>query len=100
MDKKKKKPTTVAASTEHTSITRPPNARMIQNFHLVWLDGNIDEDNNDDCKNTITKLRETVNTVNTFTDINECIDFITDIKEEKTFIISSGEFGQTVVPVV
>jgi len=73
---------------------------MIQNFHLVWLDGNIDEDNNDDCRNTITKLREVINTVNTFIDVDECIDFINDIKEEKTFMITSGAFGQTTVPVV
>jgi tetratricopeptide (TPR) repeat protein len=73
---------------------------MIQNFHLVWLDGSIDEDNNDDCRNTIIKLRQVVNTVNTFIDVDECIDFINDIKEEKTFMIISGTFGQTTVPVV
>src|ERR1700723_1926686 len=79
---------------------RPPNARILQNFHLVWLDESIDEVNNDDCRNSITKLRQVVNTVNTFTDVDECIDFINNIKEEKTFMISSGALGQTTVPVV
>ncbi len=89
-------------SMEHSSVTprRPPNGRMLQNFHLVWLDESIDEINNDDCRNSITKLRQVVNTVNTFTDVDECIGFINDIKEEKTFIISSGALGQTTVPVV
>ena len=73
---------------------------MVQNFLLLWLDGNIDEINNDDCRNSITKLRQVVNTVNTFTDANECIDFINGIKEETIFMISSGAFGQTTVPVV
>ena len=85
------------------SRTRPgrlPYARMVQNFLLLWLDGNIDETNNDDCRNSITKLRQVVNTVNTFTDANECINFINGIKEETIFMISSGAFGQTTVPVV
>jgi Tfp pilus assembly protein PilF len=78
--------------------TRPQ--RMVQNFHLVWLDGRIDEVNSDDCRNSITKLRQVVNTVNTFTDVDECIEFINSIQEENAFIISSGAFGQTIVPAV
>ncbi len=42
-----------------TSLSTRPrqlrNSRMIQNFHLVWLDGSIDE-TNDDCRNSITKF--------------------------------------------
>ena len=73
---------------------------MVQNFLLIWLDGSIDEVNNDDCRNSITKLRQVVNDVNTFTDMDECIDFITDIKEEKAFMIVSGTFSQIIVPIV
>ena len=65
MSQKKKPSTTPAAPPEHTSI-RPrqtPHVRRIQNFLLVWLDANIDEANNEDCINTIAKLRETVNNV-------------------------------------
>ena len=75
------------------------DARIVQNFHLVWLDGNIDEKKNDFC-NSITKLREVVNTVHTFTDIGECIDFINTVQEERAFLISSGALGQTTVPVI
>jgi tetratricopeptide (TPR) repeat protein len=78
--------------------TRPQ--RMVQNFHLVWLDGSIDEVNSDDYRNSITKLREVINTVNTFTDVDECIDFINSIEKERAFIIFSGFFGQKTVPVV
>ncbi len=76
------------------------NVRMIQNFHLVWLDGSIDEINNTDCRNSITKLRQVVNTVNTFTNVDECIDFITDIKDEMTFMIISEAFSRIIIPVV
>jgi tetratricopeptide (TPR) repeat protein len=74
--------------------------RMVQNFHLVWLDGSIDKMNNDDYRNSITQLRHVVNTVNTFIDIDQCIDFITDIKDEETFMLVSGTFSQIIVPIV
>ena len=85
------------------SSTVPPrlcNVRLIQNFHLVWLDENIDENKNEDYRNSIMTLRQVVNTVNVFTDVNKCIDFINSIKEEKTFMICSGALGQTTVPIV
>jgi tetratricopeptide (TPR) repeat protein len=71
---------------------------MVQNFHLVWLDGSIDE-KNDDCRNSIMKLRQVVNTVNTFVDVDECIDFITDIGE-KAFLVISGEFSLSIISVI
>jgi tetratricopeptide (TPR) repeat protein len=88
--------TTVSSSTR---LRPAPNARIVQNFHLVWLDGSIDE-TNDDCRNSITKLRQVVNTVNTFVDVDECIDFINGIKQERAFVISSGALGKTTVPMV
>jgi hypothetical protein len=76
------------------------DARMTQNFHLVWLDRNIDEVNNDDYRYSITKFRQIINTVNTFVDADECIDFITNYKEEKAFMVISGEFSQIIFPIV
>jgi tetratricopeptide (TPR) repeat protein len=98
----KKKPNMAATSMESSSVRprRPPNARRVQNFHLVWLDGSIDEINNDDCRNSITELRQIVNTVNTFTDVDECIDFITDMKDEMTLMIISEAFSSIIVPIV
>jgi hypothetical protein len=56
MATKKKSTTTVTASMEppSTRLSRLPYARMVQNFPLLWLDGSIDEQNNDDCRNNIT----------------------------------------------
>jgi hypothetical protein len=61
---------------------------------------NIDPVNDNDCINTIVNLREVVNYINTFFNVDECVDFITDIKEEKIFIISSGSFGERIVPIL
>jgi predicted CoA-binding protein len=97
-----KKPTTTATSKVLPSMCprQLPNVRMVQNFHLVWLDSSIDEVNNDDCHNSITKLREVVDTINTFRDVDECIDFVTEIKEVEAFMLVSEEFSQVIVPIV
>ncbi|CAF1454263.1 unnamed protein product [Adineta steineri] len=74
--------------------------RSIQNFRLIWLDSSIDEINNDACINIIKKLREIVNTIQVFKDVNACIDFITDIDDDNIFIISSGTLGQIIIPMI
>jgi tetratricopeptide (TPR) repeat protein len=45
-------------------------------------------------------LRQVVNTVNTFIDVDECINFINGINQERAFVISSGALGKTTVPMV
>ncbi|CAF3701843.1 unnamed protein product [Rotaria sp. Silwood1] len=73
--------------------------RMVQNVLLVWLDNNIDEGNITDCRNTLIQLRRVVNTIETFTDSEECIEFIRTIpNNDKACIIISGALGQRIVP--
>jgi tetratricopeptide (TPR) repeat protein len=93
------KTTTTTAKHMNAGSSQRPYVRMVQNFLVVWLDGNINE-NNDDYQHSIVKLREISNTVNTFTDVDECISFIKDIKTHKIFMICSGALGQTTVPIV
>ncbi|CAF3826710.1 unnamed protein product [Rotaria sp. Silwood1] len=73
---------------------------IIQNYLIVWLDANIDIVNNDNYRSIITILQQIVNSVNIFTTINECIDFIQNIKNETIFLIISGLFGQTVISII
>jgi hypothetical protein len=70
---------------------------MAQNVLLIWLDKNIN-DNNKDCQNTISQLRRVVNTINKFTDSEECIEFINNINDEKICMIISGSLGEDIVP--
>jgi Tfp pilus assembly protein PilF len=100
--KKSKKPsksnnTATKSPSTHTHITTS-DLRIVQNFRLIWLDNGIDEVYSDDSINTIIKLREVVNTINKFTDLNECIQFITGIEDEKAFVITSASLGQDLVP--
>ncbi|CAF3317761.1 unnamed protein product [Rotaria socialis] len=64
---------------------------MTKSF-LVWLDRTIDLPNNEDCcMHTISKLYEIFNTVNTFTDVGECINFINNFKQDNTFVTAPGQ---------
>ena len=79
---------------------RPFNSRIVQNFILIWLDPRIDDMNDNEYRTSITELRRVVNTIETFADVDQCIDFITEIKEEKILMIISDELGQNTVPLV
>jgi len=94
--------TDMESSSTHTRISTSwePYRQTIQNFRLVWLDNSFDEINNDDFIHTMTQLRQIVDTIQKSSDIDECVDFITDIEDEKIFMICSEEFGQTITSVI
>ncbi|CAF1237974.1 unnamed protein product [Adineta steineri] len=73
------------------------NIQQMQNVLLIWLDSNIDE-TNDNCQNTITKLRCAVNDINTFTDGDQCLEFIQTMVDNKVCMMISGSLGQHIVP--
>jgi tetratricopeptide (TPR) repeat protein len=73
------------------------NVQMVQNVLLIWLDSNID-DSSSDCRNTISQLRRAVNTINTFIDGEQCVQFLETMEKEKACMIISGALGQQIVP--
>ncbi|CAF4176102.1 unnamed protein product, partial [Rotaria sordida] len=88
----------VSTSTMGTSTVLPkPARRTIQNFLLVWLDANIDE-TKEDFRNSLKNLRRIVAPITTFTDAQQCFDFLSGITKEKAFMIVSGSLGQKIVP--
>jgi tetratricopeptide (TPR) repeat protein len=99
----KKSSRTMATPPKHTS-EKPPQpktgARQVQNCLLIWLDASSGEIDNQDTVNTISKLKAVIDPVKTFTDEGECVNFIKKMKEEKTFIVASGAFGETTVRIV
>ena len=70
---------------------------IIQNFVLIWLDEKIEESDND-YLNSIKKLRQTVKTIEIFHNTNECIDYMTKLKNVKSFLICSGSSCESAVP--
>ncbi|CAF4698849.1 unnamed protein product, partial [Rotaria socialis] len=94
---------TVPASTASSALGRTatsyaisPKRRMIQNYLVIWVDGNNDQ-NNADCRNTLEQLRAVVSDVNVCTSPEQCVQFINEIDDGKAFIISSGALGQSLV---
>ncbi|CAF4387025.1 unnamed protein product, partial [Adineta steineri] len=78
---------------------RRTSIQRMQNVLLIWLDSTIDETNND-CQNTIKQLRRTINDIKTFTDSDQCLEFIQTIVNKKACMIISGSLGQHIVPSV
>ena len=87
----------VSAHPKSSTAYQQANIQMVQNVLLIWLDNNIDE-NNEDYQNTINQLQHVVNTINTFTDGEECIEFINSMNDEKVCMIISDSLGQQIVP--
>ncbi|CAF0763082.1 unnamed protein product [Adineta steineri] len=71
--------------------------QRMQNILLIWLDNNINE-NDADCSNTIKQLKCVVNNVYTFTDGEECVEFIKTIINKKVCMIVSGSLAKHIVP--
>ncbi|CAF1516683.1 unnamed protein product, partial [Rotaria sp. Silwood1] len=83
--------------THSTSVLPRSACRIIQNFLLVWLDANFDESGSD-FKNSLQHLRKIVASITTFTDAQQCVNFLSEIKKEKVFMIVSGSLGRQIVP--
>ncbi|CAF1180167.1 unnamed protein product [Rotaria sordida] len=76
---------------------RTDKNEIIQNFLLLWLDAKIDE-SNEDYRNSIKHLQRTVNTIKPYRDTEECINYISELENEKAFLIISGALCESVVP--
>ena len=73
--------------------------RIAEQILVVWLDVNIN-DANKETRLSIRKLQHIVNSVKTFHDTNECIDFLTDLKNETVYMIISNDFIQWILPLI
>ena len=82
-----------AATTSH------PTSQILQNFQLIWLDSDFNEAN-PHFKRSLENLHQTVTSITTFTDADECVDFMDEIEEGRVFLIVSGPLGQHVVPCI
>ncbi len=89
---------TAVAQDQH-NLLQSIQSKIMENYILIWLKANIhtsDEDLND----SLSKLQCVINTVKIFTDPNECVDFVTNVKDEKVFIIISQSFGPSFISLI
>jgi hypothetical protein len=73
--------------------------RHIAQNLLIWVDSTIDA-SKQDYQNTLVQLRSVVNDVNTFTQTDESIDFLTEVDDIKAFLIVEGTIGRHIVPLI
>ncbi|CAF4448490.1 unnamed protein product [Rotaria sp. Silwood2] len=82
--------------TSTNAVPPQPACRIIQNFLLVWLDANMDE-SKEDFQNSLKHLRSIVASITTFTNTQECFDYLSGITKERAFMIVSGSLGQKII---
>ena len=70
-----------------------------QNYILIWLDYGIDA-SNQYYINVISQLQNVIYSVFTFTDADQCVDFLTDIDNEKVFMILSNSLVQQLITLI
>ena len=67
-----------------------------KNLVIIWLKSNI----NDSYSNTLTRLQQIADQTYVFTDIDTCVDFITDNMDEKIFLILSTKSSPQLLPLI
>lgn len=75
-----------------------PRRLIIQNFLVIWLDRNkirIDEKHH----RILAQVQHIVHDVDIFNDIDECIDYLTDIKDRRVFlVIETTTLAHSILP--
>ena len=73
---------------------RVPRVRMGQGFTLIWLDSSLDLN----LHQSLDQLRQIINKIDLFCDVEQCVDFLGSLKETKAFMIVSEGLAPKVVP--
>ena len=72
--------------------------RIIQEFLLIWLDINLDSSKGHNAFSRSTAdLSDTVSSIYTFMNIDECIDFLTDIEHQRVFMIVHDDVERNII---
>ncbi|CAF1487584.1 unnamed protein product [Adineta steineri] len=82
------------------SNIRQPRQRMTQNCLLLWADTNIEQTEKHH-ENTLEQIRNIAGDVNVFTEVDACIDFLTDAQEDiKSFLVVKDIVFQQIMPLI
>jgi tetratricopeptide (TPR) repeat protein len=89
-------------STIESSVNNQPQttqSKIMENFIIVWLCSNINGSLTDR-DDLVMQLRHIINGFKTYTDINECIDFLTNLSDEKVVMIINDYPDQNFLPLI
>ncbi|CAF3582838.1 unnamed protein product [Rotaria sp. Silwood1] len=92
--------TSILSTIENFLLSRRiEQSSTVENFIIIWLDASLDIHSNE--QNSFkNRFQNLVHLILLFNEVNQCIDFITDIKNEKIFLIISGLLGRKLMPVI
>jgi tetratricopeptide (TPR) repeat protein len=93
------------SSTEQEAIIRDNKRRFpfhqhIENFVVVWLDTTFHVEQHKKVNISKNELRKITNEIHTFSTVDEAVEWITEISDEKVYLIISESIGETLVPVI
>ena len=88
----------ISRFSKDASVRPLANTRIIRDVCLIWLDATFDEKNNRDCQKNIAQLHRIIHTIQAFTDVDQCVIFLSEIKDKKACVIISGSLGQQTLP--
>ncbi|CAF4562597.1 unnamed protein product, partial [Rotaria sp. Silwood2] len=86
-------------NTADASVTMQSPRYVAQNYLILWVNENIDLASKD-YQNTRKQLQRIANEVYTFTQRDECVDFLTEIDDRKAYLIVPDTIGQQMVSLI
>jgi hypothetical protein len=72
---------------------KPIRRQFVHNALVMWLDETNDQANNDVC-NSLAQLRRNANNVETFMDVDEFVDSLTELTDVNVIMIVSAVLGE------
>lgn len=87
-------------ATIHDNKRRFPFHQHIENFVVVWLDATFHVEQHKKVNISKNELRKITNEIHAFSTVDEAVEWITEISDEKVCLIISESIGETLVPVI
>ena len=85
--------------TKNALTCRRANMKMVHNVVFIWLDDSID-DTSINCNDKSKQVQHVINTVDMFSDVDQCIDYLTDVSNEKVCMIIACETSSRIIPLI
>ena len=79
--------------------TRLSKRSIVENSLVLWLDPTIDE-SSQAYLNDVVQLRQLVNSVQTFVLLDDCVDYLSNIRNKRAFLIISSDLAEQLVPAI
>ncbi|CAF0994460.1 unnamed protein product [Adineta steineri] len=73
--------------------------RIVQNYLLICLDESLDETNKD-YKHILAQIQTGADNVSVFTQRDQCIDFLSDSEDIKSFLVVENIIAQHIIPLI